>query len=594
MMISSAQMQQNRTRLDEFNRLYSAASSRSSNGQEADRHASFCPRELFRRKVREGNLTADSAVALAHFLLGTESEQVDMDSAQMGLYCFQKAHELSPYNTGIIDTLMQLKKALNKTGGLSQLELKKSHLQKTAPANGKLKLGIRYLAKGNHDRAEYYFKESCSLDNADIESVCMLADLYATGNNLNESLNMFSRIEKAFTPEHPFCGYFRYKYGQTALLAGDAERAVHCLKGSVDHEPLPAYINLLAETALALGNSRDAISLWEQSLKLDNQQIPLYLKMHDAAAGTMHRKADNIGQYAVNILIYTYNKLDMIRNTLQSLAATDIGTAGIFVLENHCTDGTREFLESAQQLFPNNRLTVINLPTNIGAPAARNWLLAQQENKHTDFLAYLDDDVILPRDWLSRLIGTMEHAPEAGVAGAKVINQSQPKSIQYIHRYLDTIHETRLILSSKHPDEIDFGQFDYVRKCLSVMGCCHLLRTSAAKDVGEFDIRFSPSQIDDIDHDIMTCQKGYEVVYNGYLEVVHCQKAGKEAFISRPSMGNIIGNDCKFAMKHTPEEMLRVKELSEQQDKQDIAGKIRELRQMGLLSGVGEVPFDIV
>jgi hypothetical protein len=64
--------------------------------------------------------------------------------------------------------------------------------------------------------------------------------------------------------------------------------------------------------------------------------------------------------------------------------------------------------------------------------------------------------------------------------------------------------------------------------------------------------------------------------------------------MSRPSLGNIIGNDCKFAMKHTMEEMLRVKEHTEQQDRQDIAGKIRELRQMGLLSGVGEVPFDIV
>ena len=81
-----------------------------------------------------------------------------------------------------------------------------------------------------------------------------------------------------------------------------------------------------------------------------------------------------------------------------------------------------EFLRSAPSLFPQNTVKVINLPTNIGAPAARNWLMCQPENEHSEFTAYLDDDVLLPENWLQALIDTLDSYPAAGVAGAKIIN----------------------------------------------------------------------------------------------------------------------------------------------------------------------------
>lgn len=216
------------------------------------------------------------------------------------------------------------------------------------------------------------------------------------------------------------------------------------------------------------------------------------------------------------------------------------------------------------------------------------------ENDATDFLAYLDDDVLLPRDWLKQLIATINAYPKAAITGTKVNDEGIPKTIQYIYRFFDVIQENKLILSSKHPGEIDAGQFDFVRKCLSVMGCCHLLRTSIAREVCEFDIRFSPSQVDDIDHDFLTCLNGHEIVYNGHISVVHCQKAGKEAFLSRPALGNVMGNDYKLAMKHPTEDMRRLKKQTEDIDRSDIRKKNHDLRQAGCLEQVPEVPFNVV
>lgn len=42
-------------------------------------------------------------------------------------------------------------------------------------------------------------------------------------------------------------------------------------------------------------------------------------------------------------------------------------------------------------------MTVINVPVNIGAPAARNWLMKLSDVKACDWAIYLDDDILLPR-----------------------------------------------------------------------------------------------------------------------------------------------------------------------------------------------------
>jgi len=42
---------------------------------------------------------------------------------------------------------------------------------------------------------------------------------------------------------------------------------------------------------------------------------------------------------------------------------------------------------------------IIELPVNIGAPAARNWLIARDETWQSDYIAFLDDDITMPENW---------------------------------------------------------------------------------------------------------------------------------------------------------------------------------------------------
>ena len=73
---------------------------------------------------------------------------------------------------------------------------------------------------------------------------------------------------------------------------------------------------------------------------------------------------------------------------------------------------------------------MLHLPVNIGAPAARNWLLRQPEAEASAFAVFLDDDVVLPPRWLRRLLGAAQGNPEAGAAGCRIVSATPPPCLQ--------------------------------------------------------------------------------------------------------------------------------------------------------------------
>jgi len=548
----------------------------------------------FCAKMREGNLSLHTYLSFVNLILEQAKGRLDRDGHALLSRALRQAYALKPLDSSIIELLLRLLPAGNDDAYAEKLRRERMYVKKHVTSDGKKKIALGYLEKFDYARALDCFMDALTQNSRDIDTLLYIYEICIHEGKLDELQAVLDNAAESFGPDNPYCFFFLGKQGELAFVQNDLERAEHMLEQSQGRGMNTVFANLLAETRLRLGKKRQALEAWEQSLGMDGFQVPVYLKMYDAVSGQDNGAVENLSDCAINILMYTYNKLDMFRQTLERLAGTELGAARILLLENSCTDGTRDYLTSVQDLFPNNTVKVINLPTNIGAPAARNWLLAQPENRSCDFIAYLDDDVILQNDWLKRLAGTLKKFPRAAVAGTKVVNQYRPKTIQYIYRFFDEIADDKLRLSSHHANDLDVGQFDFVRQCLSVMGCCHLFRADALLEVGEFDVRFSPSQVDDIDHDVLAAAKGYEIVYNGFIETIHCQKSGKDAFKNRAAWGNVRGNDFKFAMKHYTRDMLELKAITETRDTQYVKSKIRELRTAGYLTTVPEVPIGII
>ncbi|MFP5260181.1 MAG: glycosyltransferase family 2 protein, partial [Acidobacteriota bacterium] len=231
------------------------------------------------------------------------------------------------------------------------------------------------------------------------------------------------------------------------------------------------------------------------------------------------------------------------------------GRLQVFVLDNASADATPDVVAAWVQRLGEERLASIRLPVNIGAPAARNWLAADERTRQADFMAYLDDDVDLPPDWLARLAAAAEAYPEAGVWGCRVADARNPAIAQGVDGMClpppdggDGLH-----LGDLHAQGFDFGGFAHLRPCLTVMGCCHLFRRDRLARAGGFDIRYSPSQYDDLDHDLRLVLAGTPPVYQGHLSVAHRRPAPALAAQPPQQLAGAQANWQKLAAKHAGE-----------------------------------------
>lgn len=312
-------------------------------------------------------------------------------------------------------------------------------------------------------------------------------------------------------------------------------------------------LNFAAEVARLDGDTPKAVELYERSFAMDKSQAAVRFRLEELKSPSQKRSG-LVNEKSVAIYLYSYNKAEKLKSTLASLAASNIGTSPVTVLLNGCTDDSLAVTQWAQALFPNNRFTVIPLHVNIGAPAARNWLINLPGTWEHDYAAFLDDDVDVPPDWLEWYLTVAESDARIGVVGGKIVFPGQPAKFQYLYRYVSVARNGLLKLSLCAPNQqYDNGCYDFIRETRSVMGCLHLFRTGALRTVPNFDIRFSPSQVDDIDHDLCLCLAGFKIMYCGLVTCVHHQSSGIGAntdLSDSPRLGNCLGNDIKLFYKH--------------------------------------------
>ncbi len=366
---------------------------------------------------------------------------------------------------------------------------------------------------------------------------------------------------------------------QAAFLRGDTGA---CVDGLTHMQAAcgPAFGPGFAPARLGLAllaAEEDAAALPQlfQALAAAPWQASLALAAADAVSGLRHELAPLPGPAL--IMLYTWNKAADLDATLLSLFASDLQNARVMVLDNGSTDKTPQVL-SAWAERVGEKLLRVDLPINIGAPAARNWLAALPEAKAAETLVFLDDDVDLPTDWLRRLGAALRQHPDAGVVGCKVADHHAPHLLQNVAGHLvippdvpddrpdldfQSLTPNPFRLADAHLQGPDWGLFDFMAPCASVTGCCHLFRR-AALDVpmtagGGFSLALGPSQYDDFERDLRMLSSGATAVYTGHLRVRHRKRSGLSAQGGGQGAdaagAGAQGNRYKMQTMHTREEI---------------------------------------
>lgn len=240
---------------------------------------------------------------------------------------------------------------------------------------------------------------------------------------------------------------------------------------------------------------------------------------------------------AVDLCMVTWNGAALLPRCLESLGRTDYppDRLCLYLVDNASTDATPSLLPDLTRRLP-FACRVIRLAVNTGGVVGLNWAFAQGT---APFLAKLDDDIILPPDWLRRLLDVFRKRPFAGVVGPRIVDDTPARRIQCAdHAYYP--------VPGCHEQERDDGSTGYMARVTHVRGCCNLYRRDVLERCGPLDIRFSPSQWDDPDHHMALLTAGYEVIYDGSTAVAHKCSTGAAG---GTSLGHAAINKAKMLLK---------------------------------------------
>jgi hypothetical protein len=118
----------------------------------------------------------------------------------------------------------------------------------------------------------------------------------------------------------------------------------------------------------------------------------------------------------VSVLIATYNRAQVLRQTLEAMCAVDREGLDVefVVIDNNSTDDTAQVIDSFAERLHLHHL----FESRPGKSYALNYALDTVELG--EIVVFTDDDVVPQEDWLKRIVRSSEKWPEHDVFGGKI------------------------------------------------------------------------------------------------------------------------------------------------------------------------------
>lgn len=125
----------------------------------------------------------------------------------------------------------------------------------------------------------------------------------------------------------------------------------------------------------------------------------------------------------ISVIIPTYNSWYTLRRCIISIQKQTVRPAEIIVVNNASTDGTAR---NVKKYFP--KVKLFNLNTNTGVTGGRN-LGISKSNSSSDYLLFLDHDMVAEKKMIGELIKVAENYSDAGIITPKIYYWGNRKRI---------------------------------------------------------------------------------------------------------------------------------------------------------------------
>jgi GT2 family glycosyltransferase len=207
----------------------------------------------------------------------------------------------------------------------------------------------------------------------------------------------------------------------------------------------------------------------------------------------------------------------------------------LIIIDNASSDGTQEYLISLK-----NKHTNINLilnKDNVGFASANNMGI---KNSKGQFIIFLNNDVIVTRSWVSRLIKHLEN-PEIGMVGPVTNNIANEAKINVPYNY-----PRRMELFAKRYTTRNMHK-SFEIPVLALF--CAALKRETIEKIGLLDEQFSIGMFEDDDYSLRLKNAGLKTICVEDVFVHHYAGASFNRLGTKRYLELFEANKAKFEEK---------------------------------------------
>ena len=207
-------------------------------------------------------------------------------------------------------------------------------------------------------------------------------------------------------------------------------------------------------------------------------------------------------QKLISVIVVNFNGEDFLKILLPSLLKTNYEKFEIILVDNASSDGSIEYV---RYNFKDERIAIVKNDKNYGPAAARNIGFKRAGG---EYIAFLDNDTEVDREWLNELVRVFESDSKIAVAQCKLLNMVERNRFDHAGDYLTPLG----FLSERSSQCIDVGQFDAVEDIFSAKSAATMIRSSVYKEIGMFDDSYFIF-VEETDFCFRAWLAGYRVVF---------------------------------------------------------------------------------
>ena len=212
----------------------------------------------------------------------------------------------------------------------------------------------------------------------------------------------------------------------------------------------------------------------------------------------------------ISIIIPAYNRKNDVLECLTSVMDLDYLRYEVIVVDNGSTD---KIYQTIKKVFP--KVKVIRSDKNLGVTGGRNLGL-KYINSDSEYVLFLDQDIIVDKDVLSRFLEVVMKNSKIGIATPKICYYHNRNKIWSVGTSISLFTGK---VSFNGANQIDRGQFDRVMD-VQVAPATILVRRQVIKKIGGFDEVYFATY-EDTDFCFRARKSGYRVVCIPQAKVYH-------------------------------------------------------------------------